>query len=194
MKLPILFAVLMAVVGTPALTETNHQPYKGFEDRDIASLSPKDIEELQSGAGWGLALPAELNGYPGPAHVLELQAELELTPSQVSETRAIYDAMKLEAVTAGNALIQAERHLDQGFKTDGLMPDKLRKLIAAAEDARADLRYIHLSRHLLTVDVLSAEQSSRYSELRGYKADLCQSVPDGHNADMWRRHNGCGDN
>lgn len=194
MKSPILIALLMITVGAPVLAEAIHQPYKGFEIRNIASLSLKDIEELQSGAGWGLALPAELNGYPGPAHVLELQADLELTPSQASEMQAIFNAMKIEAVTQGKALIQAERDLDQGFKSGDLSPAMLRKLIAAAEAARANLRYIHLSRHLISVDVLSAEQSSKYSELRGYTSDPCQSVPDGHDAEMWRKHNGCGDN
>ena len=193
MKSPILIAALMIVVGAPALTENNHQPYKGFETRDIASLSKKDIGELQSGAGWGLALPAELNGFPGPAHVLELQVDLELSPSQAIEMQAIFDAMKVEAVTQGNVLIKAERDLDQGFKSGGLSPEKLRSLITAAEAARANLRYIHLSRHLMSFDVLSAGQISKYSELRGYTSDPCQSVPDGHDAEMWRRHNGCGD-
>ncbi|WP_167740399.1 Spy/CpxP family protein refolding chaperone [Parasedimentitalea huanghaiensis] len=194
MKSPLLIALLMIAVGAPALAETIHQPYKGFEIRSIASLSVKDIEELQSGAGWGLALPAELNGYPGPAHVLELQTDLDLTPSQASQMQAIFDAMQIEAVTQGNALIQAEHDLDQGFKSGDLSPAKLRTLIAAAEAARANLRYIHLSRHLMSVDVLSAEQSSKYSELRGYISDPCQPVPYGHDVDMWRKHNGCGDN
>ncbi len=30
----------------------------------------------------GLALAAELNGYPGPAHVIELADSLELTEAQ----------------------------------------------------------------------------------------------------------------
>lgn len=194
MKSPFLIAVFMIVVASPALTDTNHQPYKGLESRDIASLSPNDIEQLQNGAGWGLALPAELNGYPGPAHVLELQAYLGLTPSQITDMQAIYDVMKIEAVVEGNALIQAESDLDQGFKSGDLSPSTLRTLIAAAEAARATLRYIHLSRHLLSFDVISAEQSAKYSQLRGYASDPCESFPDGHNADMWRRHNGCGDN
>ena len=191
MKSSILIVTLVAAFATPAQTETNHQPYKGFEARDISSLSAKDIEELQNGAGWGLALPAELNGYPGPAHVLELQAELELTPMQVGKMEAIYDAMKVEAVAAGNSLIEAERSLDQGFRSGGLTPEALRALIGSAETARAKLRYIHLSRHLTSIDVLSSEQISTYSRLRGYTSDPCQSVPDGHDETMWRRHNGC---
>ncbi|MDA5093163.1 hypothetical protein O2N63_03600 [Aliiroseovarius sp. KMU-50] len=194
MKSLLLTAILIITMGTPALTESNDQPYKGFQTRDIASLSPKDIEELQSGAGWGMALPAELNGYPGPAHVLELQTELALTSSQVAEMQMIYEVMKSEAVVQGTVLIQAERALDQGFKSGELSLSKLRILIADAEAARANLRYIHLSRHLTSFDILSTEQISQYSELRGYTSDPCQTVPDGHDVEMWRKHNGCDDN
>ena len=41
---------------------------------DIKSLSQDDQSALLAGRGMGLARPAELNGYPGPAHVLELAA------------------------------------------------------------------------------------------------------------------------
>ena len=184
--------VLMAIViSTPVASKTTQQPYKGFETRNISSLSKADIDALQSGAGWGLALPAELNGYPGPAHVLELADELGLSDQQRNDVQSIYDAMKVDAVAKGVTLIEAERQLDHGFKTGGLTPLLLFDLITAAESARADLRFIHLSRHLAIIDMLSDQQISQYSELRGYSSNPCQSVPEGHDAEMWRRHNGC---
>ncbi len=48
--------------------------YSGQEKRTIKSLSPDDIAELERGGGWGLAKAAELNGLPGPAHLI-LQAQ-----------------------------------------------------------------------------------------------------------------------
>ncbi|MDN3721981.1 hypothetical protein QW131_29390 [Roseibium salinum] len=60
-------------------------PYSGLQTRDIKSLSPEDIEELRRGGGWGLALPAELNGLPGPAHLLTLKEEIGLTAEQVEK-------------------------------------------------------------------------------------------------------------
>ncbi|CAN0567204.1 unnamed protein product [Ectocarpus sp. 12 AP-2014] len=179
------------IIGTPVASETAHQPYKGFETRNISSLSEADIEGLKSGTGWGLALPAELNGYPGPAHVLELANELDLSEHQRANVQAIYDAMKVEAIAKGTELIEAERQLDQGFKSGDVTPTLLKKLIDDAGTARADLRFVHLSRHLETIELLSAEQTSEYSTLRGYSSDPCQSVPEGHDAEMWRRHNGC---
>jgi hypothetical protein len=181
------------VISTPVASETKHQPYKGFETRNISSLSESDIEALETGTGWGLALPAELNGYPGPAHVLELARELGLSAEQKAGVQTLYDAMKVDAVAKGALLIEAERQLDQGFRSGGLTDTALKELIENAEVARASLRFVHLSRHLATRDVLSDEQTSEYSKLRGYGSDPCLSIPDGHDAEMWRRHNGCGD-
>ena len=67
----------------------NITPYAGFEAREIKSLSEQDLEELRRGGGWGLALPAELNGRPGPAHLLELEEELNLSASQIKAISAI---------------------------------------------------------------------------------------------------------
>jgi hypothetical protein len=36
-------------------------------------LSEQQVAYLKAGRGMGLALPAELNGYPGPAHVLSIR-------------------------------------------------------------------------------------------------------------------------
>lgn len=70
-------ALIIAVLPLSAFAQDhrhgrNSSPYSGFEAREIKSLSEQDIEELRRGGGWGLALPAELNGRPGPAHLLEL--------------------------------------------------------------------------------------------------------------------------
>ena len=173
------------------MAEGNHQPYKGFDARGIASLSESDVAALEKGAGWGLALSAELNGYPGPLHVLELADALELTGDQRARITAIYEGMQTEAITKGALLIEAERALDAGFAEGALEPDALRALIDRASDARADLRFVHLSRHLMTEALLDAEQTRRYAVLRGYSDDPCASVPDGHDPTMWRRHNGC---
>ncbi|MEL7115145.1 MAG: hypothetical protein AAGP08_06055, partial [Pseudomonadota bacterium] len=75
-------------------------PYAGLETREIKSLSDQDIEELRRGGGWGLALPAELNGLPGPAHLLELQDELELSNAQVAAITLLFEEMRADAIAA----------------------------------------------------------------------------------------------
>jgi hypothetical protein len=165
--------------------------YAGLQVRAIKSLSDQDIAELRRGGGWGLALAAELNGVPGPAHLLELKDEIGLTLDQVSALELIFAEMQAEATAAGERLIAAEEALEAAFRSSGLDDAALRALIADAESARAELRFIHLSRHLSTPPLLSASQIDRYNALRGYGADRCLDVPKEHNAEMWRRHNGC---
>ena len=191
-RLATFIAVLM-MVASFASAEEAHQPYKGFSARKIASLSDEDIRQITQGMGWGLALPAELNGYPGPIHILELSNELALSDDQKWRIEAIFKEMRKDAITKGTSLIEAERALDDGFKSGVLDSIALKRLIARSEKARADLRFVHLSRHLTTVELLDAEQVATYMELRGYASDPCASVPEGHDADLWRSHNKCDD-
>lgn len=165
--------------------------YAGFETRAIKSLSETDLEELRRGGGWGLALAAELNGVPGPAHLLELRDEVQLSADQVAAIQAIFDEMQSDAVAAGARLIEAEEAIESAFRADDLDDERLLALIVEAEAARAELRFIHLSRHLSTPSLLSADQISRYNMLRGYHSAPCADVPEGHDPEMWRRHNNC---
>ncbi len=51
-------------------------PYAGMENRRVKALSDQQIVDLKAGRGMSLALAAELNGYPGPLHALELGSVL----------------------------------------------------------------------------------------------------------------------
>ena len=63
-------------------TAVAQSPYAGMQTRTIKSLSNEQIADLKAGRGMGLALAAELNGYPGPIHLLELSEKLELSADQ----------------------------------------------------------------------------------------------------------------
>jgi hypothetical protein len=52
------------------------QPYAGQQALAVTALSADEVQGFLDARGMGLAKPAELNGYPGPMHVLELQTEL----------------------------------------------------------------------------------------------------------------------
>lgn len=172
--------------GAPAQT-----PYAGMQARAIKSLSDNDVNELRRGAGWGLALAAELNGMPGPAHLLELKDQIPLTPDQVSRTQALLDDMRSAAIPTGERLIAAEAALEAAFAKGQVDEMSLRRLLADAESARTELRFIHLSQHYKTVNFLKPEQIKRYNVLRGYAEDPCKNIPAGHNAEMYKRHMGC---
>jgi hypothetical protein len=166
--------VFLSVMNPAGLQAQDHQhathrsAYAGFETRKIKSLSEEDIAELEKGAGWGLALPAELNGIPGPSHLLTLKDEIGLSPDQLTRIEAIYSGMKAEAIAAGDRFVAAEQAIETAFVRGQLDEQQLRALVDKAAAARADLRFIHLSRHLSTPSLLSEGQIERYKALRGY--------------------------
>ncbi len=166
-------------------------PYAGQEKRAIKSLSNEDIAELERGGGWGLAKAAELNGVPGPMHLLEMRNEIGLTSKQVARLEAIYKDMQAKAIIAGKRLIDGEKTLEDAFRAGPLSDETLKKLLAQIEASRSALRYIHLAAHLTSPPLLSARQIQLYNKLRGYGDDPCISVPAGHDTKMWRLHNGC---
>jgi Spy/CpxP family protein refolding chaperone len=160
---------LLAILPLAAAAETQHQPYAGLERRAVKSLSDREIEDLRAGRGMGTALPAELNGYPGPVHVLELADALNLDAEQRARTRALFEAMKAEAVPLGERLIEQEMALDSAFSRRTITAQALREMTAAIGATRASLRAAHLRYHLLQIDVLSPDQIARYASLRGYE-------------------------
>jgi len=147
-----------------------HQPYAGMQSRPIKALSEQQIEDLKAARGMSLALAAELNGYPGPVHVLEFENELALTPKQHTRMEALVAAMKAEARPLGDRLIAQEAELDRQFSQKQVTPDTLVRATAAIGETQGALRNAHLKYHLATLDVLSPAQVKRYAELRGYEA------------------------
>ncbi|MEM7488130.1 MAG: hypothetical protein AAF390_03290 [Pseudomonadota bacterium] len=187
-------ALLLVTAIAAAAQHTGHgasSSYVGEQARKIASLSEDDLAELARGGGWGLARAAELNGVPGPAHLLELADEIGLEDDQRAAVEAIRDEMRADAIAAGERFVAAERALDASF-TDAV-PERaeLTRLVEATGTARAALRLVHLSAHLRTMPLLTEAQVERYDVLRGYADDPCDAVPEGHDPKMWRRHNGC---
>jgi Spy/CpxP family protein refolding chaperone len=131
-------------------------------------LSAQQIADLKAGRGMGLALAAELNGFPGPIHVLELADKLGLTVEQRAAVEALYAAMKAAAVPIGERLIREEAELDRLFASDSVTPVSLAATTGAIGATQAELRNAHLAYHLSTITILPPEQVRRYGELRGY--------------------------
>ena len=183
--------LLVLICLLPACAVNYSSEYIGEEHRAIKSLSADDIRELSAGGGWGLAKAAELNGVPGPAHILEMASAIKLTPTQQVEIEKTYQQMSSEAISLGNQLIQLEATLNTHFADGSINQTLLEQSVQDIERVRAQLRIVHLSAHLQTPNILTPEQISLYNELRGYSKDPCANVPQGHNAAMWKKHNGC---
>jgi Spy/CpxP family protein refolding chaperone len=112
----------------------------------------------------GLALAAELNGYPGPSHVLELADELDLSSDQRGQVQRLFDS---EAVPLGSKLIEQEPDLTE-FATHAITPEILKVATAEVAMTQGALRETHLKYHLATARILTPDQMRRYAGLRGY--------------------------
>jgi Spy/CpxP family protein refolding chaperone len=168
-----IFLSVAALVGsaTASLAQTT-SPYAGQEQRAIKALSDREISDLTEGRGLGLAKAAELNGYPGPMHVLELADSLGLLDQQRGKVQELFAAMKAEAVPLGEKLIAQEADLDKQFANKTITPASLAASTDAIGSTHAALRQTHLKYHLSTVQVLTPAQIQRYAELRGYKGGM----------------------
>ena len=155
--------------------------YAGEERRAIKSLSADEVEALLQGRGMGLAKAAELNHYPGPMHVLELAAELRLTPEQRAATRAAFDKMRDAAVRLGRGIVARERRLDALFAAGNITEAGLRAETSAIARLQGSLRAAHLAAHLEMRRLLSPAQIKKYDELRGYAGGRQKGAQeDGH--------------
>ena len=116
------------------------------------------------------ALPgaAELNGYPGPAHVLELASELNLTSEQRAPTEALFASMQSKAARLGAALVEEEGRLDQLFHERNVTRDSLAAELSKIGALQAEVGGAHLEAHLAELGILTPEQTAKYASLRGY--------------------------
>jgi Spy/CpxP family protein refolding chaperone len=144
-------------------------PYSEETVRQIKSLSDVDIAELMRGGGWGFAKPAELNGYPGPSHLLSMMDEIGLTQEQVHRAQSIFANMQRRAAEQGKRFVVAERELDDAFSEKTVTKDQLLSQITKSEALRSQLRFTHLAAHLEVTSILTPEQIAKYNELRGYR-------------------------
>jgi Spy/CpxP family protein refolding chaperone len=172
-------------------------PYAGQESRGIKSLSEDDINGLLAGAGTpfgGMAKPAELNGFPGPKHVLDaVEAEqFNLTDEQQKFVEDLYQSMLNQSIPLGEQIIAVEKEMDDAFSNGTITSENLSSWVNHSVSLYGQLRIVHLETHLTMVEILTPEQVEQYNELRGYTSgDPCNNVPDGHDEQTWREHNNC---
>lgn len=159
--------MVLAVVTAPVLAQPA-SPYAELRTREIKALSAEQIRDLREARGMGLSLPAELNGAPGPLHVIELRQALAITDEQASALERIAAAMRERAKLLGQDIIRAEAALDQAFKNG--TPDEAAVGALAEQIGRLNgqLRAAHLNAHLQTKRLLTSTQVQAYDQARGY--------------------------
>jgi Spy/CpxP family protein refolding chaperone len=162
-----LFACMLALLAVSA-TADSQSPYVGQELREIKAMSPPEISDYLSGKGMGLAKAAELNGFPGPAHVLELATQLNLTTDQKIKTEALFKMMQARAIPLGKEFVEEERALNHLFASRSVTPEALSSSLARIGKLQGQVRQVHLEAHIEQTALLTPEQVGNYNRLRGY--------------------------
>jgi Spy/CpxP family protein refolding chaperone len=157
----------------PGAASVSAQPYAGQQTRNIKALSAAQTQDLLAGKGMELAKAAELNGYPGPMHTLELAPQLELDAGQKLATQALLAGHKAEARTLGAQLVQAERELDAAFAGHSISREELGAYLQRIGQLQTALRQSHLQTHLQQTSLLTPRQVSRYARLRRADRRAC---------------------
>jgi hypothetical protein len=155
-------------LASPPASPYAGSPYAGMERRAVKALSDEQIADLRAGRGMALALAAELNGYPGPMHVLELADALQLSSAERARTAALVEAMRAETIAIGERIVAEETALDRLFAERRVTPATLDAATARIGAAQASLRAAHLRTHLAMMEILSPAQVAHYQTLRGY--------------------------
>jgi len=159
---------LLVAIPLLILAQEQRSPYAGQEVRNIKSLSDAEVQGYLQGRGMGLAKPAELNGYPGPMHVLELSQQLQLTDVQRAATQRSFERMRAEAVRLGRLFVEKEAELNRLFGDVRADSANLQRLVGETARLQGELRLSHLRTHLEMRSILTPQQIARYNELRGY--------------------------
>ena len=157
----------LMIVFVSALAQKSD--YVGQESREIKALSSEDIQGFLEGRGMGLAKAAELNGYPGPMHVLQMKEALSISKAQEIKLTAIFDKMKRETKSLGRELVSAEANLEKEFRSNRANPTRVEDLTSMIGAIHARIRASHLNAHIATKPLMTTAQLKKYEHFRGYK-------------------------
>lgn len=154
---------------------TTTSPYLAQMDSPVRGLSAQEVADLRAGHGMGFARMAELNNYPGPRHVVDLQQELKLSAEQVATIQNIFHDMQTEAQSLGEQILTQEEQLSAAFASGTVDEATLRSQVMALAELYGQLRMAHLRAHLQVTPLLTPEQIAAYNQLRGYTGASSQS-------------------
>jgi Spy/CpxP family protein refolding chaperone len=132
-------------------------------------FAPAEVRGLQEGEGMGLARVAELNGYPGPAQVLEAAraGKMGLYAEQREAIERIHATTKAKAQALGHEILSREASLEAVFRAGPMVDAELARQVEGIAQKVAELRLTHLRAHVLTAAILRPEQIEEYYEFRG---------------------------
>jgi hypothetical protein len=154
------FAVALGALPVQAQHHGHgHTPGTASDGHLKAQACADEFEAVvRDGRGFGLAFAADQHGYPGPMHVLELKDRLGLDLAQETRVRTLMQAMFAESRPKGARLLEAA--------AGGADEAAVRAAVVEVEQARTELRLVHLLAHLKTRELLTEAQRRAYHEAR----------------------------
>ena len=178
-KLKVLLAIssILSVTSAIALTHSKRatqltqSPYSDQLTSPIRGLSAQEVDNLLNGRGAGYARTAELNSYPGPLHIIELQDQIEVSNEQLQQIEFVFQEMKAEAKALGEDIVEREQELSTAFASHQINPSELQTQTQRLAELYGKLRATHLEAHLAVTPLLSPEQIAAYNNLRGYTGE-----------------------
>jgi len=132
---------------------------------------PPDKDGLLNAEGMGQAKYAEMNGYPGPKHVLDLADKLKLTDDQKKSIQSFYDEMSTRSKEIGKQVIRVEQELNDAFVQGFISEKSIRTDSEEIDRLRGKLRAVHLVAHLKTKAIMNESQIAMYKKLRSAGAE-----------------------
>jgi len=161
--------------GASGAAAPGSSPYAGNSSALIPSLTTQEVEDLLAGRGLGMARAAELNGYPGPRHVLDLQSQLGLNDETVAAAEALFEEMKAEAQPLGARVVDLEKELGELYASRTINETVLPQKVDDLASIMGQLRVAHLRAHIKMTALLTPQQIERYRQLRGYSPRATQT-------------------
>jgi hypothetical protein len=166
----ILIGGLLVLCVAGRVGADNVSPYRGQVNTEIRGLSEQEVSDLRKGRGMGRARAAELNGYPGPRHVLDAAqtGQLALTPERTRAAERLFDGMAREAQRLGDQILREEQGLEGEFRVGRISEADLNARTLRIAALEGKLRAVHLRAHIAMRAALSPTEIQRYNTIRGY--------------------------
>lgn len=167
MRTGIGMCALLFVVAAGAQQKSQNMPATtpGTNQAVHHAFLEQERGAIERGEGFGMAMPADRSGYPGPKHILELKEQLKLTAEQQAAVEKLFAQTKEKAMPRGKEVLLAEARLEKMF-AEGRPEAELREESFRVASLRAELRWVHLEAHLAARKLLTAEQLTTYHHLR----------------------------
>lgn len=165
------FGLMTTFSHAQSESDTAEEATDASDIEALQAMPRRQFNNLLQGRGMGAARIADLKGYPGPMHVLEMAEELEISDTQREQTEQIMQRMRSTAQQRGRELIEAERKLEALFDGGAVQPSAVDAALLEIANLQAKVRAAHLHAHIEQARVMNDEQIAKYTELRAATRD-----------------------